>query len=303
MNIVRWILAALMLLCIALTVVSPSLAEVEVLDLDMKVHGYPARADGWISENEYQDESIHFVMDSARRKPKSSASQITCRWVEIWINNASQLRTTMSNENYEDPSLVRATPMAKAVNAVVAMNGDFMKYNYNEGYVIRQGIFYRDALAGDMDVLIIDEEANFHGIPSATSESMAEAIAALEAEGHRAINTFCFGPVLIRDGAIPEDMPHLQHEGKLATQRIVLMQLGELHYAIMEIDGGNGTGMNLTELAKYILDIFPDCKLAYNMDGGGSTHLIINGKMVHKTPNSRPISDIIYFASTQTPED
>ena len=31
--------------------------------------------------------------------------------------------------------------------------------------------------------------------------------------------------------------------------------------------------------------------------GGGSAHLLLNGKMVNKTANSRGISDIIYFAS------
>ena len=49
--------------------------------------------------------------------------------------------------------------------------------------------------------------------------------------------------------------------------------------------------------------MFPDCKVAYNLDGGGSTHLIINGKKIHQTPNARPISDIIYFASAQVPEE
>ena len=44
-------------------------------------------------------------------------------------------------------------------------------------------------------------------------------------------------------------------------------------------------------------EVFPECRIAYNLDGGGSTHLIINGKHVHQTPSSRFISDLIYFAS------
>lgn len=299
----RWIICAIMLICIALLVVSPSLAEVRPLDTDMKTHGYPARKDGWLSKDEYQDESIHVVVNAKQRKPKSSAGKVTCRWVIIEIADPSQLRTTMSNENYTDPTLVRATPMAKSVQAVVAMNGDFMKYKYNTGYVVRQGVFYRDALDGSMDALIIDQMGDFHDVPSATSEAMVKTLSGLESVGRFPMNVFTFGPVLVRDGQIPGDMANRQHSGGMATQRIALLQLDTLKYAIVEIDGGNSNGMNLNELAKYILELFPDCKLAYNFDGGGSTHLILNGKMIHETPNSRPISDIIYFASAQLPEE
>ena len=281
-----------------------ALAEVVPLDLDMLVHGYPPRRDGWISEHEYQDESIHVQVYSKGRKPKSSKTKTVCRWVTVKIADPSQLRTAMSNDNYNDPSYVPATQMARAVNAVVALNGDFFKYNYDQGYVLRQGVFYRDALDGTWDSLIIDNRGDFHDVPAATSESMAAAIASLAEQGRQPVNVFTFGPVLVKDGEIPDPLPE-QHYHKLATQRIALLQLGELEYAVMEIDSdaGNGSGMNLEELARYILEVFPDCKMAYNLDGGGSTHLIVNGRQIHKTVSSRAVCDIIYFASAQVPEE
>ena len=297
-------MAALLLICAMACAGTVAAAEVQPLPLDMTVPGYPARADGWISDKEYQDESIHIQVFSQSRKPKSSSTSTVCRWVTISIADPSQLRTTMSNENYDDPTYVPATYMARDVNAVVALNGDFFKYNYSLGYVLRQGEFYRDALDGTWDVLVIDDHGDFHDVPEATSETMAAALHDLEAQGRKAVNTFTFGPVLIKDGVIRDPMPE-QHYSKLAAQRIALIQLGELEYAVMEIDadGGNGTGMNLEELARFILEIFPDCKMAYNLDGGGSTHLIVNGKAIHRTPSSRAVSDIIYFASAQVPEE
>ena len=297
-------LAALLLACGMMWMAGAALAEVRPLDLDMTVPGYPARKDGWISESEYQDESIHVQVFSKSRKPKSSKTSTVCRWVTISIADPSQLRTTMSNENYDDPAYVPATYMARDVNAIVALNGDFFKYNYSLGYVLRQGVLYRDALDGTWDALVIDDHGDFHDVLAATSESMAATLSELEAQGRKAVNTFTFGPVLIKDGVIRDPMPE-QHYSYLAAQRIALLQLGELEYAVVEIDadGGNGTGMNLDELARFILEIFPDCKMAYNLDGGGSTHLIINGKAVHRTPSSRAVSDIIYFASAQVPEE
>lgn len=299
----RTALAALMLLSFAFVISSPALAEVQALDWDISVPGNPWREDGWLSGHEYQDESIHVVVASKGRKPKSSSTNTMCRWVTIKIADPTQLRTAMSNGSYDDPTYVPANTMAKSVNAIVALNGDFFKYNYGIGYVLRQGEFYRDALDGTWDSLIIDDHGDFHDVPAATSEGMAAALADLQADGRRAINVFTFGPVLVKDGQVVDPLP-AQHYSQLATQRIALLQLGELEYAVVEIDadGGNGTGMNLLELANYILELFPDCKMAYNLDGGGSTHLVVRGKPIHKTPSGRAVSDIIYFASAQVPE-
>ena len=305
-NIVRWCIALIMLLAMAAFLSSPAIAEVIPLDMDIRTHGNPYKKSGWISENEYQDESIHIVLSSARRKPKSSQKQITCRWVVIEIADPSQIRTTLSRESYDDVTLERPWVMAQRVNAVVACNSDFVKYTFNVGYVVRQGQFYRDALNGERDVLIIDDRGDFDAVLKATSADMEAKKQEIEADGRQIVNAFSFGPVLIRDGQVL-DQPlsaweHDKAEGHLATQRIAICQLDTLKYAIFEIDGGvvNGSGMNgmnLKELANYIISIFPECKLAYNLDGGGSSSLMLRGKPVHSTPGSREISDLIYFAS------
>lgn len=310
-NILRWCLAVLMLLAMALFLSSPAVAEVTPLGMDLKVHGVPPRESGWLSDTEYQDESIHIVMDSEKRKPPSSESQVMCRWVVIDIADPSQLRTTMSNESYDDVTLERPWEMAQRVNAVVACNSDFIKFSYNVGFVVRQGVFYRDALDGNRDVLIIDNNGDFEAVQKATSEDMAAKRQEIENDGRQIVNAFCFGPVLVRNGEAQElalnKFEKDQVEGHLPTQRIAICQLDTLKYAIVEVDGGvvDGSGMNgmnLKELTKFILLLFPDCKLAYNLDGGGSAHLMLRGKPVHRTPGSRHISDLIYFASAASEE-
>ena len=74
--------------------------------------------------------------------------------------------------------------------------------------------------------------------------------------------------------------------------------------------GGSGYLVDLTQMvpttatvAAYIQIVFPECKVAYNLDGGGSTNLMLNGRRVHKTRNSRSISGLIYFASAVTGEE
>ena len=217
----------------------------------------------------------------------------------------------MSNESYDDVTLERPWEMAQRVNAVVACNSDFIKFSYNVGFVVRQGVFYRDALDGNRDVLIIDNNGDFEAVQKATSEDMAAKRQEIENDGRQIVNAFCFGPVLVRNGEAQElalnKFEKDQVEGHLPTQRIAICQLDTLKYAIVEVDGGvvDGSGMNgmnLKELTKFILLLFPDCKLAYNLDGGGSAHLMLRGKPVHRTPGSRHISDLIYFASAASEE-
>lgn len=305
---VKSLLVAVVLSVLVLSALRPASADVTPLDLDIMTHGAPIQKKGWISGGEYQDESIHITSYHKSRKPKSSREKTICRWITIQISDPSQLRTAMSMDSYDDPGTVSAKTLAKYVNAVVALNGDYFKYNYDKGYVLRQGVLYRDALDGTWDSLIIDDQGDFHDVLEATSESMAAAISDLEAQGRKPVNVFTFGPVLIKDGKIVRDetdYPSEMHYPTLATQRIALLQLGTLEYAVVEIDsdGGNGTGMNLGELARFILEIYPDCKMAYNLDGGGSTHLIVNGKQIHYTVSGRAVSDIIYFASADFSEE
>ena len=68
---------------------------------------------------------------------------------------------------------------------------------------------------------------------------------------------------------------------------------------IVECDGKSDAsyGMSLSTFAEYIAELFPDCRLAYNLDGGGSTNVIFNNKRIHRNPDLRKISDILYFAS------
>ena len=87
-------------------------------------------------------------------------------------------------------------------------------------------------------------------------------------------------------------------------QRVAICQLGELEYAIVEIYGKTdcSAGTTLQEMADFIAYLFPECRVAYNLDGGGSTNVVVDGERIHKTPGARKISDILYFASAWTGE-
>ncbi|MBR3494187.1 MAG: phosphodiester glycosidase family protein [Clostridia bacterium] len=284
-----------------------ALADLTPLALDMKVHGNPPREDCWIEKGkEYRDESIHVVMETGNRKGKSSDSRVSTRWLTIEIADPSQIRTTLSFESFSDNRLTRSVNMQRSVNAIVALNDDFVKISNYRGYVMRQGVFYCDTLdehAKAQDVLIIDDQGDFRLVLDATSASMQEYLAQMETEGRKPINVFTFGPALVIDGIAQTQFDDDKIRSPYyATPRIALCQLDHLKYAIVQIDGSSGNGLNCPELANYIVQLFPECKIAYNLDGGGSTHLFFGDKLVSKVKGSREISGMIYFASIASEE-
>lgn len=293
----RWVLAAVMLVGMALLISSPAEAEIIPLPLDQTVPGNPPVEGGYLSETEYKDESIHVTVEH------QTVKKVKCSIVRIKIADPSQIRTAMSKDSYDDRTYAKAAAMAKQKNAIVAVNGDFFKYFYKIGYVVRQGEFYRDALNGERDVLIIDDRGDFHAVRNATSDDMSAFLANEFPADRRVINTFTLGPVLVENGETQE-ITTREFQYRYKMQRVAIVQLGELEYAIVECDGkaDASSGMKMADFAEYILSLFPDAILAYNLDGGGSTNVIFNNERIHRNPDARKICDILYFASAATEE-
>ena len=322
-NTVRWIIAVLMLLALALGLSCPSIVEAEeetgrmTLPMDYTAGGNKTKEENWTYDGKtpvaYSDSTIEVSSEkssvSVKIKGKSVKHEV---WViRIRIQDPSQLRTAVSKDTYKGRGQAKGEDIAKSKNAVVAMNGDFFKYENDVGYVVRQGEFIRDATDNKrgriFDMLIIDSEGDFHTVPSATTEKI-EAYTAenLTPLNRTILHTFNLGPVLVLNGeaqdiAASEAARQGSYQWKYPQQRIALVQTGPLEYAIVEVYGqtDSSAGMTLEEFAALIAEKCPDAILAYNLDGGGSTNLIMNNKRICKTPGLREITDIIYFASAE----
>ncbi len=288
-------------------VLASGTAQPKVLKYDKDTGTWaPTEKDAAVSKyawHFYEDPSITVRCEYASLIPAYKAKQIQSSVTYIRVANASQVRTAMSFDNYKKGGYVEAEDMAKHKNAVAAVNGDFFKYHGKVGYVLRQGEFYRNKLNGKRDVLYIDQEGNFSAAYAATEKDGDQYMASLP-EGKTIINTFTLGPVLAENGAarnISETSVAASGEfqWKYAQQRVAVVQTGPLEYAIVEAYGktDGSMGMTLQEFADYIAYLFPDCVMAYNLDGGGSTRVVLKGEKIEDTPGHRQISDILYFAS------
>ena len=317
MKTLRWIIALLLLLALAVGLSSPSIAEGGKLPLDFTQGGTKPKDDNWTMDGKtavgYKDSTIEVTSEKGSITTKVKGKNVKHEtWIiRIKIKDPSQLRTAVSKDTYTGRGQAKGEDIAKSKNAIVAMNGDFFKYENDVGYVVRQGEFLRDATDNKrgriFDMLIIDSEGDFHTIPSATTEKINTFVAdELEPQGRTILQAFNLGPVLVVDG-VAQDVSASEaarqgmYQWKYPQQRIALVQTGPLEYAIVEAFGktDSSAGLTLEEFAAYIAENIPEAKIAYNFDGGGSTNLIMRNKRICKTPGLREITDIIYFASAE----
>lgn len=245
---------------------------------------------GYTDDWTYSDPTISVkVEDGAVNTADGQCSY----WVAtIKIADPSQFRT-MAASDFNGNRVAKGTVLAKRANAVLAVNGDYYCYT-GKGYIVRQGETYLDILKGERDVLLVDENGDFHPVFAPQANSLDGTI-----DGKKVINAFYFGPVLVHNGEVLK-LPYLEDmASNTGRQRMALCQTGPLEYKAVCCAGParGSTGLTLQEFAN--LCAAQGAQTAYNLDGGDSTMLMFGGEKINDVYNKsvREIADIIYFAS------
>ncbi|HSK69496.1 MAG TPA: phosphodiester glycosidase family protein [Candidatus Limnocylindria bacterium] len=250
--------------------------------------GAPPIRDNFTGEWEYRDSSIHVKIE------KVIAYESTCFIARIRIGHPSQLRTETAAQSWDLRREADGERVAQRVNAVIAVNGDYYSYISN-GYMIRRGELYRDRPDPNRDVLLIDDQGDFHIVPYSTRENLAPY------RDMNIVDSFNFGPGLVINGVQGENLRNYHNGARENRQRVAIAQAGPLTYYLFvtEARSDGSRGMTLREFADFVYSYNVDN--AYNLDGGNSAHLIFGGVRLNAPGfrDVRDINDIVYFASTE----
>lgn len=174
------------------------------------------------------------------------------------------------------------------------MNGDYYGAN-STGYVIRNGVVYRDTVREDSSNgdLAIYKDGSFKII-------YEDEISADQLVKGGVVNLLAFGPSLVENGEITVDTSSEVGQSMASNPRTAIGIIDENHYIIVVSDGrtSESEGLSLYQLAEVMKSY--GVKTAYNLDGGGSSTLYFNGKVINKpttngTISERAVSDIVYI--------
>ena len=253
------------------------------------------------TEDGYEDESIsvrieHIVDDE---------NNLSWRIAYVTVKDVSQLRTGVAGKKLSSEKTASVASMAKKYNAVLAINGDyFINDTQKKSYEYRMGEKIRSLPNATKDLLLIDENGDFHIVLKNEKEAQLREISAITAE-HRVINAFTFGPALVKDGNLLTCSTPYNYNANGDEPRLAFCQAGPLSYVIVMAEGRGGYAEGVThqELANFIYD-HVDCMQAYNLDGGNSGIMVLGDtiyKADHGTSKLRDMNDCIYFATTVDP--
>ncbi len=238
-----------------------------------------------ITDSSYDNGNIKITIDTIEKY------DTTIYVADIQVSDVSYLKTALASNTYGRNIKETASNIAEDNDAIFAINGDYYGFR-DDGYVLRNGIAYRDVGTNDED-LLIDKNGDF----SIINENQTS-LASLTSSD--AWQVFSFGPALIENGEIVVDSSSEVSQSMSSNPRTAIGQISSLHYIVIVSDGrtSESAGLSLVELAQ----IFEDegCTTAYNLDGGGSSTMYFNGEVVNnptdgRSTGEREVSDIVYF--------
>ncbi|NLI52828.1 MAG: hypothetical protein GX417_00730 [Clostridiales bacterium] len=170
-----------------------------------------------------------------------------------------------------------ACVMARRYRAVLGITGDNLLHSdYNRGLMIRDGRIFRSMTAVSAMALTDDLSMRIYFAKDASMLNEIE-------EGTQ--NTYAFGPPLIMDGVLCEDVDS-DRVGRINPRAgLGLVEPG--HFVAIVVDGRFpyfSHGVLLSNFAQMFLD--EGCVMAYNLDGGASATMVFMGEYINRRPEN-----------------
>lgn len=217
---------------------------------------------------------------------------------DITLSSANLLKTAFANNTYGKNVTEKTSAMAEEHQAVLAVNGDYYGAQ-NAGYVIRNGKLYREKSSGaDTEDLVVWSDGTMEVIREGdcTAQQLLE---------RGALQVFSFGPGLIENGEVSVNENTEVDRAMASNPRTAVGMIDALHYVFVVADGRTSasSGLKVKQLADFMKNTL-GCTTAYNLDGGGSSTMYFNGKVVNNpTTNGkiseRSVSDIVYIGKSE----
>ena len=204
---------------------------------------------------------------------------------DIYIRDIDCLRTAFGHDTYGKGFAEDAVEMANRHGAVGAINGDFY-YMGSLSVIVRNGELYRDSVDPLESVLALYEDGTME-----VYENGDFTVADLISRG--VWQTWSFGPSLLDENG--KAVTEYTRKNPEANPRTVFGMVEPGHYMFIVVDGrqdGYSEGMTYIELAQLSEQL--GMTVAYNLDGGGTSRMILNGETVNVPSEERELSDIIY---------
>ena len=219
---------------------------------------------------------------------------------EIKTAHGSQIRRYIANNSYGTDVQLYASDMARDVNAVIALNGDFYAFRKIGVTVYARQLYRNEGKSLDTCFITADGDLVFAHRGELQSDEDTRRFMA----EHNVVFSLSFGPILVENGELKSAESYGSYPiGEINNiySRSGIGQLGQRHYLIATLgeQGPYNTRAQLYTFAGYLAA--KGCEKAYALDGGQTAVMIFDGKPFNRVDwdSERTMSDIVYFATAK----
>ena len=242
-----------------------------------------------VTDSSYKDDNISINLT------ETTVNNTQVYVADVTVSSSEYLKTAFAQNAFGTNVTAKSSETAADNNAILAVNGDYYGAN-STGYVIRNGIVYRDTVREDSSNgdLAIYKDGSFKII-------YEDQISADQLVKDGVVNLLAFGPALLENGEIAVGTNEEVGQAMASNPRTAIGIIDENHYIIVVSDGrtSESKGLSLYQMAEVMKSY--GVKTAYNLDGGGSSTIYFNGQVINKPTtggnkiSERAVSDIVYI--------
>lgn len=240
-----------------------------------------------LEERSYKSRSISISITSHTETNKKNLTT-TYHVADIYVQDVTLIQTAAAENDFTMKYAHPVEQIASRVGALLAIDGDTYSHMSNS-IVLRNGELYRNKLenGADLCVLYRDGRMETKKWGTFTLEEIVES---------DPWQVWSFGPALLdENGKAMTDITYKRLARENPRAAIGYYEPG--HYCFVIVEGrlkGMTDGLTFDQLSALMEEL--GCKVAYNLDGGGSAQMYwVNGIMSKSSNSNRWVSDIIYI--------
>ena len=221
-------------------------------------------ADGVLTQSGYTSDTTRITI--TKKSAGQGDSALAWYVADVQLSDATLLRTAFAQDSFGTNIIATTSETCSRFGGLVALNGDYYGFR-STGIVVRNGVAFRDAGAWQ---------------------------------------TWSFGPGVVDQAVVVPGIDQVEIDTNVGNHsiqgrqpRTAIGMVAANHFLLVAVDGrssGYSVGLTLPDLTSLMQGL--GCRVAYNLDGGGSTTMVFDGSLVNN-PLGRGrecgTSDMIYL--------
>lgn len=236
-----------------------------------------------VTENSYTSPYVSINIETVQYG--SGWTAITYYVADIYVASLDNFTTYTAHNEMRYFSKQDVLEMDAASDAVIAISGDFYSYQ-KTGFLMRNGFLYKSDRTY-CDILVLFEDGVMATYPRDGYDIQ-------EILDQGACQVWNFGPALLDENGNVKSSYKTTNNVGADNPRSAVGYYEPGHYLFVVVDGrekGHSVGMSIPDLANIFVE--RGCKVAYNLDGGGSAVMTFQDALYSRPSEDRALSDIL----------